>query len=301
MPKRTVRLLSGREYFNNWDDFSIFVNRNAESYELTEHHHDFLEMSYVSEGTGYHHTGDEVMPVSAGDLFVIPIGASHVFRPGSTAKDRQLIVYNCLTSMENATKILELVPGGDELRELLAFNEIMHYRDLDGEAKGWFERLYREYAVERTGRETALYAGMLQLMICILRIHEATVEGAPPPPSSGVDHVLSLLHSQFSRALTVEELAGELGIGERQFQRLFVKHTGLTPIKYLQRIRIQEACRLLRSTHRRIHDISAAVGYTDIAFFNGLFKKITGTTPREYRQSHASMTMSAEGTEDIDS
>ncbi|MBB3126618.1 AraC family L-rhamnose operon transcriptional activator RhaR [Paenibacillus rhizosphaerae] len=297
MPKRTVRLLSGREYFNNWDDFSIFVNRNAESYELTEHHHDFLEMSYVSEGTGYHHTGDEVMPVSAGDLFVIPIGASHVFRPGSTAKDRQLIVYNCLTSMENATKILGLVPGGDELRRLLAFHEIMHYRDRDGEAKGWFERLYREYSVERTGRETALYAGMLQLMICIIRIHEATVEGASPP-TVGMDHVLSMLHGHYSRPFTVEELAGELGIGERQFQRLFVKHTGLTPIKYLQRIRIQEACRLLRSTPRRIHDISAAVGYADIAFFNGLFKKITGMTPREYRQSHASMTRTAAGRED---
>lgn len=297
MPKRTVRLLSGREYFNNWDDFSIFVNRNAESYELTEHHHDFLEMSYVTEGTGYHHTGDEVMAVSAGDLFVIPIGASHVFRPGSTAKDRQLIVYNCLTSMENATKILEMVPGGDELGKLLAFNEIMHYRDRDGEARGWFERLYREYSVERTGRETALYAGMLQLMICIIRIHEAAVKGAPPP-AVGMDHVLSMLHGHYSRPFTVEELAGELGIGERQFQRLFVKQTGLTPIKYLQRIRIQEACRLLRSSHRRIHDISGAVGYTDIAFFNALFKKITGMTPREYRQSHASITSTAAGTED---
>lgn len=48
-------------------------------------------------------------------------------------------------------------------------------------------------------------------------------------------------------------------------------------------MRINEACRLLLAEKRKIIDIAESVGYTDIKFFNELFKKYTGSTPREYR------------------
>ncbi|UUZ80253.1 AraC family ligand binding domain-containing protein [Paenibacillus sp. P26] len=98
--QRTVRSLRGDEFALG--DLPIFVNRSVESYELSEHRHDFLEISYVSEGTGTHYTGKASLSTGQGDIFLIPVGVSHVFRPASTAKNRPLVVYNCIITMEAA-------------------------------------------------------------------------------------------------------------------------------------------------------------------------------------------------------
>ncbi|MBB3111557.1 AraC family L-rhamnose operon transcriptional activator RhaR [Paenibacillus phyllosphaerae] len=283
MSKRTVRLLSGDQYFD--DKLSIYVNRNTESYELTEHHHDFLELSYVSEGTGTHHAGSEVSGVTSGDLFVIPVGSSHVFRPASLAKDRPLIVYNCIVTMDAVTGLLHAIPGGQELQDLLALPQICHLREPSGEADRLFSELYREYAIERTGRQTALYAGLLQLLVLIARLLQSSAESAQIPRTADMDAIVALLRKEYARTFNVSELAAKLGIGERQFQRLFQQHTGLTLTSYVQRLRIQAACRLLQSTSRKVSDISEAVGYANVPFFHELFKKQMGLSPRAYRRS----------------
>lgn len=56
----------------------MYVNRATESFELLEHSHDFVEVSYISEEKGYHFIDDQVVTVQKGDLFFIPAGVSHV-------------------------------------------------------------------------------------------------------------------------------------------------------------------------------------------------------------------------------
>jgi AraC family L-rhamnose operon transcriptional activator RhaR len=283
MTNRTVRLLSGEQYFS--EKLSIFVNRNTESYELTEHHHDFLEFSCVAEGGGSHHAGDETIPVSPGDVFLIPEGVSHVFRPSSSPKSPPLIVYNCIVTMAAANDLLNDVPGGDELRELLALPGIFRAKDRVGEARRLFSSMHREYAAERLGRQAALHAGLLQLFVFFARLRQAADEGADMPISGAMDDVLDWLKQRYASPVSVRELADRLGIGERQFQRLFASRAGMSLTQYVQRLRIDEACRLLLTTDRKIHDIAEAVGYGHTPFFNSLFKKQMGVSPREFRQT----------------
>lgn len=286
MTKRTVRLLSGEQYFD--DKLSIFVNRNVESYELTEHHHDFLEISYVSEGLGTHHVGNDVSNVSRGDLFVIPMGASHVFRPASLDKKRPLIVYNCIVTMEAARNLLNSFPGGSELEVLLNLPHITRYKDLTGEVQHYYSYLHREFSVERPGRKAALHTGLLQLLIYISRLQSGHTNPQVQSLNSSMDQILALLQRDYAMPFTLSQLSSLLGVGERQVQRLFVQYTGETFSGYLQNIRIQAACRLLVSSEIRITDISAAVGYQNTPYFNDLFKRYTGLTPREYRKANRS-------------
>jgi AraC family L-rhamnose operon transcriptional activator RhaR len=283
MSNRTVRLLSGVQYFS--DTLSIFVNRNTESYELTEHHHDFLEFSYVSEGTGTHHTGAVSHAVSPGDLFAIPMGVSHVFRPSSAASRSPLIVYNCIVTFEAAHTLLANLPGGDELQSLLTMSEIVQTKDRSGEVHRLFTMLYREYSVERPGREAALYGGLLQLLVYFSRLQQEMEAADGRTAVSRMDDALGWLERNFASSISVEELSSLLGIGTRQLQRLFVKHTGMSVTHYIQRLRIEAACRLLLETDHPIHDIAESVGYSHTPFFNRLFKSQIGVSPREYRRS----------------
>jgi transcriptional regulator GlxA family with amidase domain len=92
------------------------------------------------------------------------------------------------------------------------------------------------------------------------------------------------LSGHFSVAHPVEEMIKRSKLAERTFKRRFVNATGLTPIAYVQRLRIEDAKRRLERTNASVDEISWRVGYEDAAFFRRLFKRITGLAPGAYRK-----------------
>jgi transcriptional regulator GlxA family with amidase domain len=92
------------------------------------------------------------------------------------------------------------------------------------------------------------------------------------------------LRTHFSVANPVEEMIKRSKLAERTFKRRFVTATGLTPIAYVQRLRIEDAKRRLERTDASVDEISWRVGYEDSAFFRRLFKRTTGLAPGAYRK-----------------
>lgn len=91
------------------------------------------------------------------------------------------------------------------------------------------------------------------------------------------------LHQNFHRTFPLEAPAHKVGMSPRNFVRRFKQATGDSPLNYLQKLRIAAAKRLLESDQRSLQEISAAVGYQDIAFFRSLFQRHTGVSPSMYR------------------
>jgi transcriptional regulator GlxA family with amidase domain len=92
------------------------------------------------------------------------------------------------------------------------------------------------------------------------------------------------LETHFSVANPVEEMIRRSRLAERTFKRRFTTATGLSPIAYVQRLRIEDAKRRLERTDTSIDEISWQVGYEDPAFFRRLFKRTTGLAPGAYRK-----------------
>lgn len=90
--------------------------------------------------------------------------------------------------------------------------------------------------------------------------------------------------THFSVANPLEQMARRAGLGERTFKRRFTHATGISPIAYVQRLRIEDAKRRLERTEVSVDEISWQVGYEEPAFFRRLFKRITGMTPGSYRR-----------------
>ncbi len=82
----------------------------------------------------------------------------------------------------------------------------------------------------------------------------------------------------------IEEVQQLSGLAPRTFSRRFHQATGLSPVQYLQHLRIEYAKQCLESADTAVDEISWQVGYEDPAFFRRLFKRLTGMTPRAYRR-----------------
>lgn len=92
------------------------------------------------------------------------------------------------------------------------------------------------------------------------------------------------LQRHFPAANPVEEMIRRSRLAERTFTRRFVAATGLTPIQYVQRLRVEDAKRRLERTHDPVDEIAWRVGYEDPAFFRRLFRRTVGMAPGAYRR-----------------
>lgn len=101
---------------------------------------------------------------------------------------------------------------------------------------------------------------------------------------SEIQSAQNWLDKHFSVANPVQEMIKLSRLAERTFKRRFSDATGLTPIAYVQRLRVEDAKRRLERTQTPIDEISWQVGYEDSAFFRRLFKRTTGLSPGAYRK-----------------
>jgi len=92
------------------------------------------------------------------------------------------------------------------------------------------------------------------------------------------------LSQHFSVANPVEQIVKRSKLAERTFKRRFVDATGLAPIAYVQRLRMEDAKERLERSDLPVDEISWRVGYEDPAFFRRLFKRTTGLAPAAYRK-----------------
>jgi transcriptional regulator GlxA family with amidase domain len=73
----------------------------------------------------------------------------------------------------------------------------------------------------------------------------------------------------------------------RSLERRFKQATGVTPLGYLQQLRVENAKRLLEEGTQTFNEITYQVGYEDISFFRKVFVRLTGLRPKEYQQRFA--------------
>lgn len=108
-----------------------------------------------------------------------------------------------------------------------------------------------------------------------------------PPKNHQDDLVIEaqqLIESKYHQANTVEEIIVNMPSSRRNFVRRFKHATGITPIVYLQRTRIEAARKLLEQTNQSVTEVMLNAGYNDIKAFRTLFRKNLGLSPREYRE-----------------
>ena len=100
-----------------------------------------------------------------------------------------------------------------------------------------------------------------------------------------VNHAIAYMEAHYAEKLTLQEVADSCYVSQWHLSKLLNKETEGTFYDTLNEIRIREAKRLLADPKLRVGDIGALVGYQDSAHFARVFKKLTGMSANEYRNS----------------
>lgn len=95
--------------------------------------------------------------------------------------------------------------------------------------------------------------------------------------------VLSHINMHYYEDITLKEVSAMLNFDESYFCRLFKNATGATFTEYLNFVRICKAEKMLNKTRDSILEISEAVGFSSVSYFNRIFKKYRHISPRAYR------------------
>lgn len=99
-----------------------------------------------------------------------------------------------------------------------------------------------------------------------------------------VQKVITLIDSDLTADLSLSTQANLLNVNASYLSALFKKETGSTLTEYVSKKRVEHASFLLASTSLQIQAIAQACGIYDVNYFTKMFKKITGKTPKEYRE-----------------
>jgi AraC-like DNA-binding protein len=103
-------------------------------------------------------------------------------------------------------------------------------------------------------------------------------------PEARVQRVIQYMNRNFEKRLTNEELAGLTGLAVNSFARLFREQTGSSPMRYLTKIRIENACNMLYHSDTNVSRIAEESGYSDRYYFSKMFRKEMGISPVRYRK-----------------
>ena len=118
----------------------------------------------------------------------------------------------------------------------------------------------------------------------IYRVYEllwrAASEGNEKTESGRLDPAISDMQSDLSKNRKIEYYATLCAMSESGFRKLFTKETGLSPIEYRNRLRLEEAGRLIATGEYSVEEAANAVGFNNFSFFCRSYKKYFGHTPK---------------------
>ena len=97
---------------------------------------------------------------------------------------------------------------------------------------------------------------------------------------------IELISAHYDQDLTLADMARHCSLSRTHFARLFKTQLGVTPHRYLQKVRLQAACELLSTTKLNVSKISTSVGYYDQSHFTKDFVRQKGITPLQYRRDY---------------
>lgn len=98
------------------------------------------------------------------------------------------------------------------------------------------------------------------------------------------DCAISYINSHYTEQFSVPQLAKQCALSESVYRRRFRQLTGLSPVQYINQLKIEKACQLLQSDDISHQQISEFLNFYSVSYFYRVFKSVTGQTPGEYRK-----------------
>jgi len=254
------------------------------------HRHDFYELVLVCGGRAYHHMNGESIPLTAGNIFLVPPGQLHSYRQPEQFSIQ--VVLFCSDVLADFLHDLAPFPAFQLLFRLQpelpagprAETGVL---SLDGmaleTAQDYLKQIRQEIRQRECGAPVSIRGLFLSFLVHCLRHARLTEPKRKGLYVEEISHLLAEINQLPEKRWTPAFMARKCNMSVVNFRLQFRKFTGRPPGEYLLRLRLKRACTLLRTTRRSLSEIALETGFCDANYFSRRFHQVLKITPRQYR------------------
>lgn len=262
------------------DDFcqGLFIT-DIGYYPKAEHHHRIREkgvgqyvLIYCVDGSGFYVVDGKRHEVKKNQYFILPIGKPHEY--GSTeghfwtvywlhfcGKAAHVFAEGAATpqtiNVTMQSRISERINIFDEILTTLHFGD----------------------SIEDLRYASSLLSHFLASMRYLGQFRRAKASAE----KDIVEQAIHYMRENIENRITMAEVLRYVGYSQSHFSTVFKKKTGMSPLSYFNRLKVEHACKLLKTTDLKVNMICYKVGIEDPLYFSRLFSKVMGMSPTDYR------------------
>ena len=223
--------------------------------------------------------------LGAGHCLIVPHGVVHRIKDGMDEPNRRI----CFTlEREPASSARMWLMSGREYRDLYADLVSRSFRSLPF-SRNVREKLLRIAAFVDQGEDLSpreKIEARVDVADILLSLAAAPRPTRHKPQVRMMDEAVAYLERHFREKVSVGRLAAFMGYGRSSLFALFRDNTGMTPVEWLTKRRIDEAKRLLRNGEP-VARVAELCGYNDVGFFSRTFRRRTGLAPSSFAERNA--------------
>lgn len=275
-----VLALLGREWIRTYGEGIDYL-----------HFHNCMEIGYCYNGSGTLTIGEEDYHFSGNQFSIIPQNCPHTTTsdPGTLSRWEYIFV-----DVEGILK--ELYPSGISEKKFKRIMYRVNSRGLFLEAADYpvLAGKVRDMLDIMRGNEEFYLEEVKGVLISFLagiarnngdREADVCHDDSEIKSNVFVSDALAYIKEHYMEPIRIEKLAGYCHISETHFRRLFSSCINMGPLEYINLVRIQNACEMLRKTDALVSDIAFRCGFSTLSTFNRNFKQVTGRSPYEWRKT----------------
>lgn len=231
-------------------------------WNYTRHSHPYIELLFFLDGKSELEVSGMQLSVSLFDAVAYPAGWKH--QEEITPERRREVI--CLWI---------------DLPELRLPSPI-HLHDRDEAIGRLFQMIYGE--AKRKRPEPLLLEQEIKTLLMLMLRSQSEAKAA----EGVLAYVVQYLHAHYTEPITLEQLAQMEHISKSYLSRRFRQQTGMSVIRYVNRLRVEASKRLLIGSKLRVNEIAYQVGFESPKYFYRVFKAAAGASPAAFRKSYTS-------------
>lgn len=305
--------------FPKQDNSGIAVNVWEQLRTCKSHRHEFYEFVLITKGCCQHQYNGVDVPLIPGDVFLIQPQEFHgyyVKAPvelvncqfffedmGAECKET---IKSAKVKMQSSHSVYELQKRWEELVQNIAELDANH----NGQFQTWqnnlnkqgiihlnveerreleylLERMMYEQEEQKEGLEYVKSACLQMILVLFRRVSLKQLQSATLHRDSKRDYIyetLTYMEEHLDEKLDMDELAKNSYWSKGHFRSVFKSVTGLSPVEYLNRLRIIKSLEYLGSEQVTVAEAAERVGIYDPGYYSRLFKKIMGYSPKYFKK-----------------
>lgn len=223
------------------------------------------QIIYIYEGSGHFFLNDQWTTLSAGNIIL--------YRP----EEPQHYAYYA----DDKPEIYWIHFTGTDCEHLLKKYAIQNcYIGENNSLKLLFQDIITELQLKKTVFDDIVINDFLKILAIICRSHQQLL--TPSENNFSIDRLIIQLNQRYMDDWTVTSMADYCKLSESYFAHTFKNRMQISPMRFLNELRIEKAKELLSSNNMSIATAASLVGFEDPLYFSRVFKKMTGIAPQNF-------------------